>query len=197
MARATPSAPLVITLVGGLVLLCVGLVVMTEYAKVELKKRDETKEQKPAAPPHPYAERLRELTQTAFKSYAVTQLGEDDPPGIGRYVNSKEPGTYHDIVSREPVFSSRDKLEPQFGYAEFSKPLDPERLVEERGIIEGEERLNVKGRKSGARLGWIVTTEDGTRRYVMNSSALEFVPESTTPETPAAPELKPAPPGNE
>jgi peptide-methionine (R)-S-oxide reductase len=197
MARATPSAPLVITLVSGLVLLCGGLVVMTEYAKVELKKRDERPEQKPAAPAHPYAQRLAELTQTAFKSYAVTQLSEDDRPGIGRYVNFKEPGTYHDIVSREPVFSSRDKLEPQFGYAEFSKALDPERLVEERGVIEGEERLNVKGRKSGARLGWIVTAEDGTRRYVMNSSALEFVPERTSPGTPAAPELKPAPPENE
>jgi peptide-methionine (R)-S-oxide reductase len=197
MARATPSAPLVITLVGGLVLLCGGLVVMTEYAKVELKKREEVQEQKPVAPAHPYAERLKELAQTEFKSYAVTQLGEDDRPGIGRYVNLTEPGTYHDIVSREPVFSSRDKLEPAFGYAEFSQPIDPARLEERRGLVEGEDRLNVLGRTSGARLGWIVAANDGTRRYVLNSSALEFVPEQPSSAKPAAPSVQPAPPADE
>jgi len=183
MARVTPQAPLLITLVGGLVLLCGGLIVMLEYAKVEIKKREGTKEQKAVVPVHPFAERLRQLS---IKEYAVTQEREDDRPGLGRYVNLKEPGTYHDIVSREPVFSSRDKLEPEFGYAEFAQPLDPARLEEKRGVIEGEDRLNVMGRTSGARLGWIVTAGDGTRRYVMNSSALEFVPEHAAADKPAA-----------
>jgi peptide methionine sulfoxide reductase MsrB len=177
MARATPSAPLVITLVGGLVLLCGGLVVMTEYAKVELKKRDETREQessRPAAAVNPYKEKLYKEDFTAF---ARAYLREDDPSSSGRYVNTSEPGTYLDIASGEPVFSSSDKLEPAFGYAEFSRPLDPARLVEEAGVIEGEQRLNVMGRTSGARLGWIVPGADGLRRYVINSSVLKFVPE--------------------
>ena len=178
MARAAPSASLVITLVGALVVLCGGLVVMVEYGKVKIKERAKGEEPAPAGPAQPFAARLQQLER---KEYAVTQLGEDNAPNFGRYVETKAPGTYHDIVSDEAVFSSRDKLEPALGYAEFSKPLDPARLVEERGMIGGEERLNVKGRSSGARLGWIVTGADGSRRYVLNSSALKFVPAPAEP----------------
>ncbi len=177
MARVTPRAPLVIALVGGLLLLCGCLIVMMEYAKVEIKKRDETLEQqssRPGTAVNPYKEKLQ---QEDFTAFARAYLKEDDPSSSGRYVNSSEPGTYLDIASGEPVFSSADKLEPVFGYAEFSRPLDPARLTEEAGVIEGEQRLNVFGNTSGARLGWIATGADGLRRYVINSSVLRFVPD--------------------
>lgn len=172
MARVSSSASIIITLLGGLVVLCAGMVVMVQYAKVEVKTRPKEKS-KPAGPEGPYAERLKQLSR---KEYAATQLDDDDSPGMGRYHRTTEAGLYLDIVSGEVMFTSQDKLEPTQGYAEFSKPFDAARLLEEHGTTAGEERLNVKGKASGARLGWIVTEDGGTRRYVLNSSALRFVP---------------------
>jgi peptide-methionine (R)-S-oxide reductase len=174
MSRGTPNGKLIVFLTAGLAVMCGGLIVMMEFAKVEIKKRGQPPEQtKATAPEHPFAARLKELTPNEF---AATQGTQDDFPSMGRYVRTVAEGVYHDVVSMEPLFSSADKLEPQQGFAEFSRPLDAARLVEEQGVINGEDRLHVKGRTSGARLGWVATGDDGTRRYVMNSSALKFVP---------------------
>jgi len=174
MSRGTPNGKLIIFLTAGLAVMCGGLIVMMEFAKVEIKKHGKPAEQ-PAVtgPGHPFAARLKELNPN---EYAATQGTQDDLPSLGRYVQTTKEGLYHDVVSLEPLFSSADKLESQHGFAEFSRPLDVARLVEEQGVINGEARLNVKGRTSGARLGWVATGADGTRRYVMNSSALNFVP---------------------
>ena len=172
MARVSSSASIIITLLGGLVVLCAGMVVMVQYAKVEVKTHPR-EQSKPDGPQGPYAARLKQLSS---KEYAAIYLGDDDSPGMGRYHRTTEAGLYLDIVSGEVMFTSLDKLEPTQGYAEFSKPFDAALLREEPGTSAGEDRLNVKGKASGARLGWIVTEDGGARRYVLNSSALRFVP---------------------
>lgn len=117
MPRAAPNVALVVTMAGMAVLLCGGLLVTMEYAKTEIKLRSPGETGKPpAAPEGPFAARIKELDR---REYAVTQQGEDDPAFFGRYFRTAEPGLYLDVVSGEVLFSSLDKLEPVFGYADF------------------------------------------------------------------------------
>jgi peptide methionine sulfoxide reductase MsrB len=88
-----------------------------------------------------------------------------------------EPGLYLDIVSGEVLFSSVDKLEPVAGFAEFSKPVEAAILLEQEATVSGEARLHVRSKAANSHLGWITNDEPGgARRYVINSSALRFVP---------------------
>lgn len=175
MARASPSSVMIISMAGLALALCGGLAVMMQYAKTEIRLRKSGKApDSPAGPVGPFAARIRELTT---KEAAVTQLGEDDAASFGRYVATQDPGLYLDIVSGEVLFSSVDKLEPVFGYAEFSKPFDPGLLSEQEATVIGEVRLVVRSKTANSYLGWIETDEtSGARRYVINSSSLKFVP---------------------
>jgi peptide-methionine (R)-S-oxide reductase len=171
MARATSSTSLVITLVGGLIVLCGGIVVMMEYAKVQIKEHDQQAHAK--APVNPYAARIEALYR---KEKAVTQTSENDLSNNGRYVETMEPGLYKDIVSFEVLFSSRDKLPSIEGFAEFSAPVDPALLVEVPETVDGDSRQRVASKKANTRLGWKRADEKGQVRYFLNSSALRFVP---------------------
>jgi peptide-methionine (R)-S-oxide reductase len=173
MARATPSISLVITLVGTLVVLCGGIVVMTEYAKVRLKGNPQTSEKSTTGPQGPFAARIKQLSAN---EHAVTQGTQDDPPHFGRYVQTSEPGLYLDTVSAEVLFSSRDKLPSMMGRAEFSAPVDASLLTEEPEVVDGESRIRVKSKKANTRLGWKAPDPEGHTRYFLNSTALRFVP---------------------
>jgi methionine-R-sulfoxide reductase len=161
---------------GMAVVLCGGLAVMTEYAKTEFKGK-KGKAQTDTGPTGAYAAKIKELR---MEVYDVTQAGHDEPELGGKYVRARDPGLYVDVVSGEVLFSSLDKLEPAFGYAEFSKPFDPPHVVEkeEKSADTGQMRLQLRSKLANSYLGWIITAGDppGTRRYVVNSNALRFVP---------------------
>ena len=42
----------------------------------------------------------------------------------------KRAGIYVDIISGEPLFSSLDKFDSGTGWPSFTKPIEPERVVE-------------------------------------------------------------------
>lgn len=178
MRRSHPSGVMVVSLALFAVMLCGGLVLLMQYAKTEIKLRDRTA---PAAAPaapgpaNPWADRIAALDRYEF---AVTQRGHNDVPGAGRYVKTADPGLYLDVVSLEPLFSSADKKPSVFGYAEFTRPLDPAVLVEETGTVLGETRQLLKSKTAGTRLGWVVRDPTAGTTWVINSSALKFVPEA-------------------
>ena len=175
MPRAGPNVALLVTMTGMALVLCGGLMVTMEYAKTELKLKGAGEKGKaPAAPQGKFAARIKELDRDEF---AVTQQGQNDSASFGRYVRTAEPGLYLDVVSGEALFSSLDKLESVFGYAEFSKPFNPAELLEQEGTVTGVSRLLVRSKTANSYLGWIEKDESsGARRYVINSSALRFVP---------------------
>ena len=174
MARASSKWVMLITFTGMAVVLCGALMTMMNFAKVEIKKRgSEVQPKKPNEPSGPFAARILELSR---EERLVTQLGNDDRPSFGRYVATKDPGLYLDIVSGEVLFTSLDKLEPILGFAEFSKPFDAALLTEQQTTILDQPRLQVKSKSAQSCLGWIATDDNGARRYVINSSALRFVP---------------------
>lgn len=106
--------------------------------------------------------------------YDVTQNGATEPPFHNAYWNNEKPGIYVDIVSGEPLFSSRDKFDSGTGWPSFSRPLVPANVKEvaKAGSVE------VRSAKADSHLG--DKFPDGPPptglRYCLDSAALRFIP---------------------
>src|SRR4051794_7606642 len=80
------------------------------------------------------------------EQYEVTQNQGTEPPSHNLYWNNHAEGIYVDIVSGEPLFSSRDKYDSGTGWPSFSKPLVKENLVEKKDNKLGAERIEVRSK---------------------------------------------------
>ena len=109
--------------------------------------------------------------------YHVTRENGTEPPFKNEYWDNHRAGIYVDVISGEPLFSSLDKFESGTGWPSFTKPIEPDRVVEKVDNSFGV-RTEIRSKSSDSHLGHIF--DDGpppTRmRYCMNSAALRFVP---------------------
>ena len=113
------------------------------------------------------------------EAYRVTRQAATERPFTGRYWRHDEPGIYVDIVTGEPLFSSRDKFESGCGWPSFTRPLDARVLTEHRDTSHGMTRTEVKSRAGGSHLGHVFPDgpkDRGGLRYCINSAALRFIP---------------------
>ena len=110
--------------------------------------------------------------------FEVTQQDGTERAFQNDYWDNKEEGIYVDIVSGEPLFSSLDKYDSKSGWPSFSRPLDPDAIVEKSDRKLFMVRTEVRSRKAGSHLGHVF--DDGPaptgKRYCINSAALRFVP---------------------
>src|SRR5690348_16597614 len=67
------------------------------------------------------AELRRTLTPM---QYQVTQHEATEPPFHNDFWNNHRAGIYVDVVSGEPLFSSRDKFDSGTGWPSFTRPLE-------------------------------------------------------------------------
>ena len=110
--------------------------------------------------------------------YQVTQCDATEPPFRNEYWDEHREGLYVDVVSGEPLFSSRDKYDSGTGWPSFTRPLRPEAVTTTTDHKLLLPRTEVRAAASGSHLGHVFG--DGPRptgqRYCMNSAALRFIP---------------------
>jgi methionine-R-sulfoxide reductase len=118
------------------------------------------------------------------QQYDVTQREGTEPPFDNEYWDEHRDGIYVDVVSGEPLFSSRDKYDSGTGWPSFTRPLRKEAVTTKKDWKLVLPRTEVRGGTSDSHLGHVFN--DGPAptglRYCMNSAALRFIPKERLEE---------------
>jgi peptide-methionine (R)-S-oxide reductase len=113
------------------------------------------------------------------EQYRVTQQDGTERSFDNAYCDNKEPGIYVDVVSGEPLFASVNKFDSSSGWPSFTKPIEPENVVENLDTSHGITRTEVRSTHGDSHLGHVFPdgpSEGGGLRYCINSASLRFIP---------------------
>jgi methionine-R-sulfoxide reductase len=119
------------------------------------------------------------ISKLSPEQYRVTQRDGTERPFDNAYWDNKEPGLYVDVVSGEPLFASVDKFDSRSGWPSFTKPIEPDNVVENADDSHDRSRTEVRSTHGESHLGHVFPDgppEAGGLRYCINSASLRFIP---------------------
>lgn len=147
---------------------------------------------------HIPAERMKELSRMAFDpapyrrpnaeqirqkltdmQYGVTQRSGTEAPFNNAYWDTSARGIYVDVVTGEPLFSSKDKFASSCGWPSFAAGIDEGALVNLEDTSHFMRRTEVRSRVGNSHLGHVFEDDPESpskTRYCINSAALRFIP---------------------
>lgn len=114
-------------------------------------------------------------------TFKVTQEEGTERAGTSPLDKNYERGIYVDVLSGEPLFSSKDKFDSGTGWPSFVKPIASSAVTEHEDNTFFSKRTEVRSAIADNHLGHVFP--DGPRdrgglRYCLNGVALRFIPES-------------------
>ncbi|MFC5651610.1 peptide-methionine (R)-S-oxide reductase MsrB [Paenibacillus solisilvae] len=118
--------------------------------------------------------------QLTERQYEVTHNLGTEPAFENEYWNNDREGLYVDIITGDPLFSSRDKYDSGSGWPSFTKPLNDGLIRKEGDFSGGLVRTAVRSRLGNYHLGYLFNDgpEPTKLHYRLNSASLRFVPKS-------------------
>ncbi|KPL58198.1 peptide-methionine (R)-S-oxide reductase MsrB [Rossellomorea vietnamensis] len=116
--------------------------------------------------------------------YFVTQENGTEPPYENEFWDNTREGIYVDIVSGEPLFTSKDQYDSGCGWPSFTKPVMNASVSEQYDLSHRSTRVEVRSREADSHLGHVFSDGPGPKglRYCINSAALRFIPKEKLEE---------------
>ena len=110
--------------------------------------------------------------------YEVTQNKLREKPFENEYYNNFKEGIYVDVIDNTPLFSSKDKINKNYGWPVFSKAIHNNliKFIKDEEIIN---KIEIRSRKSDIHLGYVLNdTRDDFRNNILsiNSASIKFIP---------------------
>lgn len=164
------------------------------YCHIDVRKADEPLPGKPAGNPPAAAAAVgkgfdvasyrkasdAELKQRlSAEQYRVTQQSGTERAFTHEYDHLFAPGIYVDVVSGQPLFSSKDKFDSGCGWPSFTRPIQPSAVTEHEDLSYNMRRVEVRSQAANSHLGHVFPDgprDKGGLRYCINGASLRFIP---------------------
>src|SRR6201987_1287940 len=99
------------------------------------------------------------------EQYYVTCQAGTEPPFNNAYWNNHAEGLYVDVVTGEPLFSSKDKFDSGTGWPSFTRPIHSENVVEKDDFsLAFAKRTEVRSKAGDSHLGHVFDDGPGPTR---------------------------------